>query len=449
MPKKLNILLFYLIILLLSNFKLISQDEIKINRAKLTVKDISFWSKDTLVFSLYLTRTSDDWKYFANGTFHFVFDADSIIDADTVTTGITPQPGQAGGILPNSGYIFDSYIHKDRVGFTILGPEIYQNCDYIKQDTMYLLGKYRVVADSMFNSDTIKWKVDLTFDRDSNYFQALAFKTDIDIYFKNDLTKTKYLINDNVPLIYDKGKIQYSIDTVKRRYNFKEFKAFYKSDMVNSLQFTVNDDYTALSYYIVRKPQPNPPDNPFNTTEGDKDRIIVFDNIKCQGWDENFHTYSGYLDNVPYRGGSYCYELHVIKDNLKGDTVDVILAIACTDVPGLIITKVNSVPNPFYVQTRIDYELLADAYISVDVFDLLGRKLDPSTIIDETESDKLDGTALKELGFHHFIIKPQRIASQGMFNVLITATPKDKNSIIETATAVIKIRYLKSEIKSD
>ncbi|MEI6091564.1 MAG: hypothetical protein WCR42_14005 [bacterium] len=446
-----KILLFFLLIPVFGTQFLFAQVNQTI-RAELNVRNIQLTNPTTLKFDIYLLRTTNDWERFANGTFQFKLFPDSIpLTSVTLdSTDLPPNTDIAGGVLPVDGYKQNFQIYPERLSITCLGPITFDKCIVVPKVDGILIGSYTVTSNQNI-IDLVEWKTELS------YYQACAYKIGQDSMFYNDPNQTRYYKDDNVPLINgnsEQNNISFSIDTSKRRYNYQSFSVAYKSDMINDFVFTINDDYKAIGYKIFRKYQIEPEVNPFDTDVADNQSVLVLTYDKtdfvhydprmlCQGWDKNLHTYSGLTDSVPYRGGTYCYQLWVSLDIGNGNVKDSLLGYGCAAVPALLIAQAGAGPNPFTRQTTISYELVEDAYITVSVWDVVGRKMDPTDIIDEVDGIRLDGNVIKTRGTHFFTFKPLKVASQGLFNIVIDAIPKNPTSQVEKGQAVLKVNLIK------
>lgn len=451
MKIKINILLFFLLIPFFGNQDLFAQGNQTI-RAELNIRNVQLSSPTTLKFDLYLIRTTDDWERFANGTFQFRLFPDSVPITD-VTVDATDLPANTditGGVLPVDGYKQNFQIYPERLSITCLGPQDFNNCKVVPKVTGILIGSYTVTS-TMILDDYLEWKKELT------YYQACAYKIGADSLFLNGPDHNRYDPNDNVPLIdinSERNDITFSADTSGRSYKFDRFNVVYKSDMVNDIEFTTSDDYKAIGYKIFRKFQMDPPKNPFDDNLAENPSILVLSYDKnditqydarmvCQGWDKNVHIYAGLTDSVPYRGGSYCYQLWVKLDIGNGQMMDSLLDYKCAAVPALLIAQAGAGPNPFTKQTTIRYQLVEDSYITTEVWDVVGRKLDASDIIDEVDGVKLDGSPIKTRGWHSFTFRPQRVSSQGLFNIIIKAKPVNTNSQVEQGEAILKVNLIR------
>jgi hypothetical protein len=449
MKIKYKILLFFLLIPIFGNQILFAQINQTI-RAELNIRNVQLTNQNTLKFDLYLLRNTDDWERLANGTFQFELFPDSI-PITTVTldsTDLPPNTDITGGVLPVDGYKQNFQIYPERLSITCLGPQTFNNCIVVPKINGILIGSYTITSPNNL-ANIIEWKKPLT------YYQALAYKIGHDSLFTNGPEHILYDTNDNVPLINgnsDQNSIAFSLDTAKHKFIIKSFTAKYSQEMKIALQFTIIEEYQALGYTILRKPQLYPPSSPFTNDPENippdsvftyKRSSIYFNPIMIsQGWDKtNLHTYSGLMDLVQYRGGNYCYQLWAtlltgtgLKDTLIGED--------CAGVPALIIAQASATPNPFNDKTIIKYEIVEDAYITAEIWDVVGRKLDAVNLKDEEVGFPLDGSGVKTVGWHELTFQPQKISSQGLFNIVIDAKPKNPLSTIEKGRAIIKVQFL-------
>jgi len=447
---KIKILLFFLLVPIFGNHSLFAQNNPPI-RASLNLRNVRLSNQNTLKFDLYIIRTSDDWKWLANGTFQFKMFPDSI-GINSVTLDSTDLPANtdiSGGVIPVNGYKQNFQIFPERLSITCIGPPVFGDCKIIPIDKELLLGSYTVKTTKPIE-DKMEWKAVLT------YYQALAYKLDKDSVFFNDPLNIRYYKNDNVPLIdvnSEKSSVTFSVDTTNsHKFIIKSFTATYVRDMNIALQFTILEEYKALGYTILRKAQLNPPKSPFqydpdnippDTVFTYKPYSRYFNPIMIsQGWDlKNIHIYNGLTDIVQYRGGTYCYQLWAtlmtdagVKDTLIGED--------CAGVPALIIAQASSYPNPFELETTAQYEIVEDAYISAEVWDVVGRSLG---YLKDPDGNLLDGSIAQTIGWHSAIFFANMVSSQGLFNIVIDAKPKNPQSSIEKGRAIIKVQLIKSD----
>jgi hypothetical protein len=140
-------------------------------------------------------------------------------------------------------------------------------------------------------------------------------------------------------------------------------------------------------------------------------------------------------DTVQYRGGDYCYKLTYVDAN-EGEKT---LAYTCVFVPNAVIVEAKPKQNPFDEQTEIEYKLDDDVYLTVEVYDMLGKYI--KTLPDD-ETGLLLNNLYKKKGTHTATFAAKELSSQGLYNVIITAYPIDDRNI-EISRAVVKTQYLR------
>jgi hypothetical protein len=159
-----------------------------------------------------------------------------------------------------------------------------------------------------------------------------------------------------------------------------------------------------------------------------------------KGVSKSGFPYGPLVDKLKYNGGRYCYELYATL--FTGEqTRDSLVGRDCADLPILLIGSAEPDQNPFSYSTTITYELLDDAYVSVIVYDEIGKKLFP---LSDAQSDALlDGSAELKRGFHQVRFTPDHRVAMGMYNIVIRGIPIDNANEIEEGYVDVKVQYIK------
>lgn len=422
--------IFFVLLLILLSLPLQAQVNIF---ARATIDSIRLVRGNELEFVLTLSRASDNWQYFANATFAFVFDSVNYnVSPDRHTIELIPNSSDLKiiaipGILPSVSYIVTPNVLPGRFSITIAGPEDYNNCIVIAKDSAIRIGKFVIkTKDGTIPPQRLKWL------EPHIYYQACAYKLDHDSLFIPNLFYAQ--VNDNIEM--DDGLrsfVEYlSIDRPRPQTVLKYFDVEYVGLKRLRLTWeTVSEAY--VDGFIVvrglRKPDnPNPQSVYYGDTVADYRRGDPQNqSLLGLGTSSVGKFYSFEFDTVAYRGLEYCYKL-LYKD-FYGNLIP--LAYDCERIPNSIITKATPSPNPFSVSTRIEYIVEDDVVIDAFVNDLKGR-----------EVTRLLKGAYTPKGTHTIDFVASYNAQEGLYNVVFIAYPID-DPTVEISRAIVKLQLIR------
>ncbi|MGQ9819926.1 MAG: hypothetical protein ACUVQ1_08430 [Candidatus Kapaibacteriales bacterium] len=406
----------------------------QINLVNVYIDSIELVKPYRLEFSLLLERTSDNWEYWANGTFQIAFDSAGYLPSPDKHTieyikgssdlNVIPIPG----ILPNVSYIITPNVWPGRFSITIAGPEEYENCIVPRLGNFIKIGRFAIES----KDKSIVLPQRLTWLKPYIYYQACAFKLDQDSIFIPNL----YLASTNDNFEMDDGLnsfVTYSIlDRPSPRTVLKYFDVEYVGLKQLDLKWETISEYLVKGFIVVRGLRTG---NNSSPTDVDfKDTIADFRkpgqrNFSLLGQGTSFEgkEYSFQYDTVEYRGLEYCYKLlyQDFYDNL------ITLAYDCERIPNSIITKATPSPNPFSNSTTIEYIVEDDVILDAFVNDLTGRIL--VRLINHQYTSK---------GKHwvDFLADPN--AQEGLYNVVFIAYPID-DPTVELSRAIVKLQLIR------
>jgi hypothetical protein len=100
-------------------------------------------------------------------------------------------------------------------------------------------------------------------------------------------------------------------------------------------------------------------------------------------------------------------------------------------VPYSVIVKAVARQNPFSEGTAIDYKLDDDVYLTIKVYDPIGKEI----VI-------LMDNKLMKIGNHQVDFEASKFAIQGMYNVVFVASPI-KDVSVELSKAVVKLELMR------
>ena len=119
----------------------------------------------------------------------------------------------------------------------------------------------------------------------------------------------------------------------------------------------------------------------------------------------------------------------------RGATGIIYLDSKCLTVPNAVIYAADATPNPFSETTEIGFWLEDDCYINAFVNDLDGRLI-------QTFCDGVEYKYNMESDAHKLVINANAFASNGLYEVIIIATPINDKSVTYSQ-AVIKLQLLR------
>ncbi len=425
-----NIPIFTTLFLLLT-FELFAQ---RVYYANVTLDSITLVKNDELEFVLRLERVSNEWSYFGNGTFQFVFDSAGY-NVSPVRHTIEMVPNSSDlpiiaipGILPTTSYIVTPNVLPGRFSITVAGPSDFQNCVSPLLGTEGLrIGKFVVrTKDGTMPPQKLRWLEPYV------YYQALAYKLDRDSLFLPNLFYAQ--VNDNIEM--DDGVRSFVNYATSDRPKPQTILKFFDADYVGLKKVritweTVSEAYVEGFIIVrgVRTPEkPNPTDVYYSDTIADFRRADPMNlPLIGLGTSSTGKLYSFEFDSVAYRGFDYCYKL-LYKD-FFGNIFT--LAYDCERIPNSIITKATPSPNPFSVSTRIDYIVEDDVIVDAYVNDLKGKIV--TRLLDNVYTSK---------GAHSLDFFASYLVQEGFYNVIFIAYPID-DPTVEISRAIVKLQLIK------
>jgi hypothetical protein len=395
----------------------------------------------TLSFDLNIRRKSERWYKLANGTFQFYFGKDGFpISSESVTAEVVdtqlPLSTQVGSNLPDEGYLIEPKVFDDRVSITVLGPDTYEECELVPFDTTLMIGRFVIRSiNGQPLPDELVWK------EPYDFYQACAFKLEVD-----SLLKDQYLWyegNDNVKMEDEVSSTFIFVDDNSDEPVFKHenFWVYYTGDLIDSLGWRTTEEYRVNGFTILRGIRGRGIDLRYTDTIMSYKQGSSYFREEClsKGNTRTGHLYGPEFDTVQYRGGDYCYALWVNYIDSNGVERDEFLEEQCVTIPNAVISRAVAYPNPFSSETKIDFTVDDDVYLTVAVYDLLGKKVKN---LQYGNSGQTMERMRVEKGDHYTTFRAPELASQGLFDIVFIAHPINDPSV-EISRAVVKVQYIK------
>lgn len=434
--KKLLLITFFFITFL----NVSKAQEIEDTLGIVEIRNTYLRSDDTLVFDLYLLRFSDIWRYYANGTYQFEFlglgdeyDYDKV-DIKAVEGTSELQPEYLSGKPP---YDIWSGILQNRISIFVLGPDrIEQESKYVYLDSVVRISTFKLFTkDGTSIPEYINWK------QPTGKWQSNAFKIDDISLMPPNIRYFTLEEDDNIEM--DDGLetmvIYSSSDAGRPQFVFDFFEAEYAGVKNIRLNWRTLSEVNNYGFKLYKAPRYN---SAVPVDELDYELVATYENgmnyfpqMEGEFYSENPKDYSFEYDTVRYRGGDYCYKLSY-EDANEGEKT---LAYSCVNVPNAVIVEAKPSQNPFDVATEIQYKLEDDVYLTVEVYDAIGRYV--KTLPDD-ETGRLLKNFYKKKGVHTATFHAKELSSQGLYNVIITAIPVNDNNV-EISRAVVKTQYMR------
>lgn len=382
--------------------------------------------ENELQFSINITRTTDEWVRWANGTFQLDLQGTGIryenlgielipdsTDLNLAFYTITPR-------IVTVDLVPGTRLTKNRISITVLGPQNYSEAHQVFLDSVKPLkvGRFRV-----FTLDNSVFPLKMTLDwlKPEAYYQACAYK----------------LLNDSIPWhvgnnnIEMRNKVLYRSDIppgIPTMVMTLCDSTQYIGEKIVKLSWSTNGERNSYGFDILRAKLPFGETDPSQLTYT---KIASFPNTG-HGTTFKRYNYGPYYDSVGLdRGEKYYYKIiSMSADNIPNlDSAGQVIESYCSvDIPYAVIVQAIPMPNPFSDGTKITYKLDDDVYLTATVYDPLGQVVQVL----------IDNQFLK-MGNHEINFQASDFAVQGMYEAVFTAHPINDNSI-ELSRAVVKLQ---------
>ena len=391
-----------------------------------------------LTFDLKMRRLSDRWEYWANTTLR-------IESTDLAPTGgwnpaihtltfvldssdLPLVPYTPGSML---GYYVDAQIVGGDIIVNVIGPDSVTEAVSMLNPDSIRIGRFEVTSnDASYVPEILAFTTPLT------YYQANAFKIDHDSVTGNGSERNVWFLkNDNPPLETDYVQLAPPPDICDAHFNFY---GSYVGDLTVMLGFDVDDEHCYEGYIIERALVDRRDINTLNFV-GRPQLVYTAEPrlLSCLCLVPQVHD--SLFDVVDYRREMYAYRLIGKHLPFYGDTLEYIDTIFIR-IPNAIISNARILENPFTDQTTIRFNIDDRLKLTARVYDLGGR------LVGTLET--AEGVPVVDMEYpigidYRIIFKAPDIASQGLYNIVLVATPMNDMSITEQSRVVIKAQMLR------
>ncbi|GAB5465584.1 MAG: hypothetical protein Kapaf2KO_10200 [Candidatus Kapaibacteriales bacterium] len=424
----------------------------------------------TFEFSLSIRRNTNAWERFVNGTFQFEMDriilgqtgaeervpmsdydstsirfeqVSAFEDAIIQTTDFT-----ANNIAAISSYVLKTQVIKradqpTRLSIAYQGPPEFASNQIIPlssldADNSVILGRFRITnLDGFFPRMEIRWKDDKTNFGNFKYLST-AYKLPENRNING--VSNFYIGDDNID--FGKPPINlitiYKNDTSNLRTLLSSFTARYIGGQVVRLQWRTRQEYRTAGFRIYRGFK-----LPFEDADaiefGAEPVVVQMKTLGSSITNKVPVEYSALDDSIPEnrRGWDVCYKIEWSFMQTDTDSIwkdrfdDGEIGIACTGVPNAVISYAHAYPNPFRVNTNVEYTVEDDVFLTIKLYDVAGR------VIQVYMEDQF-----VQKGTYFMDTYLPETASNGMMNLIFYADPINDVSV-EKSNAVLKLQKLR------
>jgi hypothetical protein len=393
---------------------------------------------DRIVFDLEISRLSDHWDLWANGTFRLTnptLDATGGIDSARFSVNYYPSSSALPIVGYNAvaldGYVIQADLANGRLNISMLSPDGYPNCVRLPVKGVALrLGRFELVR-----NDGAQLLGDLQWVAPEDYYQANAFKIDHDsVTGQGTQRNTWFNTDDNIPLVT--SFIRRPRGDSCELLVVKDFAGQYIGDLAVRLQFTTECEVNVDGFFIERAlvPAADPTAMLFEGRPNlDFANNAVLRSCVCR----DGRTYADLLDGLEFRRELYAYRLCSRATGTGAvsyhDTIYV-------RIPSPIISNARLLQNPFQDQTTVEFNIDDRCRVSSAAYDLGGRLL--ARLLDANGNEILDREYAKGEKYTATFFTPE-YASAGLYNIIIIATPVDKLAIEEQSRVILKAQLVR------
>lgn len=361
---------------------------------------------NVLEFDIIVYRVSE-WKRWANGTFQFY-----IADFDLSDCSFEFIPGTTD--LDLSKYTISALSLPSRFSVYVLGPEQWIDCiDPQSYGDKIKVGRFRLTApEGRQIPYSLMWKEPVA------RYQALAHKL---VEQEGDFVES-----DNVEMatrsVFRSHSDSFELEVV-------DFSARYVGRRRVELLWTTLREYDNAGFILFRGIRPF----------GDLDNSNVqFEQVASYETSPELvglgTVLAGkqyrYEDLVDLRGEQYIYKLEratMAREQVYVSTASVI-------VPNSVITWAQAEPNPFVSSTEIPFLVDDDVYLTVEIFDAQGKRV-------QRIYDNVEVYRGRESEFPVRFVASE-VAPQGVYTAIFSAIPIDDTSL-DYSTAVVKMQLVR------
>lgn len=393
---------------------------------------------DRMSFDLILRRLTPRWEYFANTTLR-------IESVDLAPTGgfnpaihtVTFEPDSSDLNLVNyntpsmTGYHVDYAIVNGDIVVNIIGPDSVDVAHAMSPADTIRLGRFLVTS----NDNSYVPEI-LAYSAPTDYYQACAFKIDHDSVTGTGSGRNVWFVkHDNPPLVIEFDEQAPPPDICDAKFNFY---GEYIGDLRVRLGFDVTDEHCYEGFFMERALVNRLDPNTLNfagrpqLTYLNEPRLL-----SCLCLAPQVHEW--FFDDVEYRREMYAYRLIGKRLPFYGDSNEVIDTIFIR-IPNAIISNARLLENPFKDQTVVRFNADDRLKLTAKVYDLGGRLID---VLETAEGEKVEDKEYPLGTDYRIVFRAPDIASQGLYNIVLVATPMNDVSIEEMSRVILKAQLVR------
>lgn len=407
--------------------------------AKVTMENLFEVRDDYATFEVRITRLSDRWLLWADGTFRVISpttfptggftDAQYKIEFINGTSDLPFVPYDANAM---TGYAVSPRLVNGRVSITIHGPDAWMDCYALPA----VGSEFRLGTFSLSTIDGSPIVNDLVIADPEYYLQENAFKISRDsVTGAGGDRNVWYVEHDNVEMITEYETLPIRPPDCKR-FELVSFTGKYIGDLTVELAFETKCEYKIRGYDIERAlVRPNLPGildfSDIRLSYTSDSRLVAYSMLL------GGRSYFGLLDGVEYRREIYAYRLIAItEDTDERVPLDTIFV----RIPNAIISNAVVKENPFRESTSISFNCDDRLTFTGVVYDLGGRHV--KYLKNAAGTDMLNVELPKGSGYEVFFAAND-IASQGLYNLVLMGKAVDDKTLEEMSRVVFKVQLIK------
>lgn len=395
---------------------------------------------DYLVFDVEVTRVSEDWLLWSNATLRLLAnDATGVVTLDSTLYSIAYVP--ATSVLPivpytpgaMAGFAIDPQLDTSFISIAVHGPDSASSAFIMPQtNNPYRIGRFEI---HRLDGTPAPSFVSIVLSRGERY-QAHAFKMDHDSVTGTAAEREVWYQNhDNVEMLTAYSYTQRGAPCTELKVT--EFTGDYIGDLKISLRFVAECELFTEGFFFERA-----------IVQDANPTVLAFQPLPLLTYLTNPAliacstcvaptVYANFIDPVLYRRTLYAYRIASVK-KITGEIVyhDTVFV----RIPNSVISNAAILENPFKDRTAVQFNVDDRLKLTAAAYDLGGRLL--RYLTDENGNEIIN---LEYAQGVKFLAKfdASDIASQGLYNIILIATPIDDLSIEQLSRVVLKAQLLR------
>jgi len=330
-----------------------------------------------------------------------------------------------------NGYYVDHAIVNGDIVAHVIGPDSVDVAHLMAPADSIRIGRFEVQS----NDNSYVPEL-LSFAAPTDFYNAAAFKIDHDSVTGTGTGRNTWFVkHDNPPLVIEFEERAPPPDICDAKFNFY---GNYIGDLKVQLGFDVTDEHCYEGYIIeralVNRNTPN-----FLDFQGRAQLTYLNEPrlLSCLCLAPQVHEW--FEDIVDYRREMYAYRLIGKRLPFYGDSLEMIDTIFIR-IPNAIISNARLLENPFKDKTVVRFNADDRLRLTAVVYDLGGRLID---YLETAEGERVEDKEYPLGTDYRIVFNAPDIASQGLYNVVLIATPLNDVAIEELSRVILKAQLIR------